>query len=99
VRSSIPAWKLVGFEERFDAWADLDNPSQDLRVVVMEWVIGRHDDPYQGVRREAGFPNLWFGKIPHSEDGKGHAVAGPYWIEESTRTVRCESFSALREPI
>lgn len=38
----------------------------------------------QGVRREAGFDNLWFGAVPDSEDGKGRVVACSYWIVEAT---------------
>ena len=59
-------WKLENFAERFDAWADLESPDGDLRCVVMAWVLTRGDDPYEGVRREPDFENLWFGEVPDS---------------------------------
>jgi hypothetical protein len=59
----------------------------------------RYDDPYQGVRREKGFPNLWFGAIPDSADGDGNVVACAYWIAESNRVVRCDSFATLSLPL
>ena len=56
-------------------------------------------DPYQGVRREAGFDNLWFGAVPRSGHGDGLAVMCAYWIFESTRVVRYDSFASLGQPI
>ena len=52
-------------------------------MVVTGWVLSRAETPYSGVRREQGFPNLWWGTIP----GSGHdrkAVVCSYWIEEKT---------------
>jgi len=69
---------LIGFDVRFDAWTELEGPSDDLRLIVMAWVHGRFDDPYQGARREDGFENLWFGHVPGSEDGEGHVVTCSY---------------------
>ena len=43
----------------------------DLRFLVTEWILTRAADPYQGVRREAGFDNLWFGAVPRSGHGDG----------------------------
>jgi hypothetical protein len=59
----------------------------------------RYDDPYKGVRRAHGFPNLWFGVVPESDDGKGQVVVCSYWIEEAARRVRCDSFATLSLPI
>jgi hypothetical protein len=99
VPSGASAWRLEGFGECLDEWAARDLPSGDLRVVVTAWVITRFDDPYQGVRREPGFENLWFGPVPGSGDGQGNAVACSYWIEEAARTVRCDSIATLSQPI
>jgi hypothetical protein len=93
------AWKLEGFLDRFDAWADLEDMTPDQRVFVIYWFMSRSEDPYQGVRREPGFPNLWWGAIPNSGDGKGNVVMCSYWIEESTRTVRCDNFGLLSWPV
>jgi hypothetical protein len=90
---------LAGFLEQLDEWAGRDSPDDDLRLVVTAWVLTRYDDPYQGVRRESAFPNLWFGVIPYSGDGMGNVVVCAYWIEESTRTVHCDSFTRLSVPL
>lgn len=60
-------WQLEKFESGLDAWISLETPDDDMRLVVTAWVLTRFDDPYQGVRRERGFPNLWFGSIPGSD--------------------------------
>jgi hypothetical protein len=88
-------WKLVGFLECLDAWAEREKPSDDLRVIVTAWIMTRYDDPYQGVRREHRYPNLWFGAVPKSGHGLGYLVMCACWIEETTRTVRCDSFTTL----
>jgi hypothetical protein len=94
-----PSWTLVGFLDRLDAWVERESPAEDLRLIVTAWVMTRYDDPYQGVRRESGFPNLWFGAVPNTDDGSGNVVACAYWIEESSRTVRCDSFATLGLPL
>ncbi|MGH3426050.1 MAG: hypothetical protein ACRDQZ_00490, partial [Mycobacteriales bacterium] len=85
--------------ERFDAWVELESPTDDLRCVVMAWIMTREDDPYQGVRREAGFPNLWSGPVPDSCDRSGHVVVCSYWIKESSRAVCCAIFGTLSLPL
>jgi len=64
----VRPWTLEGFLERLDAWAELESPKNDLLLIVTAWVMTRYDDPYQGIRRKNGFPNLWFGAIPNSGD-------------------------------
>lgn len=90
---------MEGFGEQIDRWDALESPADDLRSLVTEWVLSRYDDPYQGVTREQGFANLWFGRVPRSQDGTGCVVVCSYWIEESTRTVRCDSFATLSLPL
>lgn len=91
-------WTLEGFEACLDAWIAIEHPVIDLSSVVTAWVISRFDDPYQGVRREPGFDNLWFGPVPSSGDGR--ATPSPArWIEERTRTVRCNIIATLSQPI
>ncbi|HEU0089205.1 MAG TPA: hypothetical protein VFQ77_16420 [Pseudonocardiaceae bacterium] len=91
-------WKLEKFSERLDSWIALCSPSSELRRIVRTWVLTRYDDPYQGMEQQSGFPNLWFGRVPNSGDGRGNAVACSYRIEESTRTVICNDFTTLSEP-
>lgn len=97
--SGVRPWVLDKFLERFDAWVEREAPTDDLRVIVMDWILTRDDDPYQGVRREEGIPNLWFGRIPNSHDGSGHVVVCSYWIKESSRTVCCDNFGTLSLPL
>jgi len=61
--------------------------------------MARHDDPYAGVRRAPGFPNLWFGRIPGTLDKDGSMVTCSYFIFESTRVIRCNGIGRLNPPI
>ena len=91
-------WTLERFGECLDRWFEQDGPSQDLRLVVTSWVLSRFDDPYQGVRRERGFENLWYGTVPASHHGDGRAVLCCYWVNEREHTVVCESIATLGLP-
>lgn len=97
--SGALSWTLEGFLDRLESWGELQSPQDELRLTVMIWIMTRYDDPYQGVRRENGFPNLWFGTVPHSGDGCGNVVTCSYWIEEVNRSVRCDSFATLSLPV
>jgi hypothetical protein len=92
-------WSLDGFLDCFDRWADQEKPSEGVRFIVMEWILGRAENPYVGVRREPGFDNLWFGPIPRTQQPDGTVTACAYWIYETTRTVRCDSFATLETPL
>lgn len=91
-------WKLENFIECLDIWVDLEKPPDGLRRLVTAWIMSRSEDPYQGVRREAGHPNLWFGPVPGSARD-GMVVACSFWIYELRRTVKCNSFGTLSLPI
>lgn len=91
-------WTLARFGECFDRWVAQDRPSQDLRLVVTDWLLSRFDDPYQGVRREEGFENLWYATVPGSLHGDTQAVLCAYWIQERQHTVVCESIATLSLP-
>lgn len=94
------AWKLELFTERLDEWVTREpRVSFDLRGLVEAWLVTRYANPYEGMTQQPGFPNLWAGKVPGSEDGCGNAVACSYWIYESTHTVKCNDFAILGEPI
>jgi hypothetical protein len=99
VTSGARPWTSENFLERFDAWVELESPTEDLCCIVMDWVLTRGEDPYQGAQRVEGFPNLWFGQIPNSHDVDGRVVTCSYWIEESSRTVRCDLFGTLSLPL
>jgi hypothetical protein len=92
-------WQLIGFEDALDAWISHENPSVDLRFLVTEWVVGRADDPYIGVTRRLEIAsNYWFGVVPGSRDDD-RVVTCAYWIDEPTRSVRCDIIASLRPPI
>lgn len=93
------AWVPEGFEGCIQAWDDREQPPDDLRAWVVEWIFTRLDDPYQGVKREPGFPNLWWGVVPGSLHGSNMVVVCSYWIVETSHVVRCESLASLSWPV
>lgn len=92
-----PGWRLDGFEERLDAWAEREgeNVDQNLILFVLGWVLTRGVDPYEGAEREPGFPNLWSAWVPEVRDAEGRGVLCSYWIDEATRVVRCDNYGLL----
>lgn len=92
-------WTLEAFTERFAMWVERENPSRDVRRVVGAWIVGRYENPYEGVRRNAEIgANYWWGPVPGSEHA-GTVVAVTYWIFEDRRLVRCDMISTLNAPI
>lgn len=94
-----PAWQLIGFIEVLDRWISVEDPSAELRLIVTGWLVTRFDDPHQGMRREQGFDNLWFGPIPGSRHGRGAVVVCSYWIDEKAHTVSFNDISTLNLPV
>jgi hypothetical protein len=92
-------WRLENFLECLDRWSEQENASDDLRLVVTAWILSRFDDPYQRVRREPDFDNLWFGPVPGTLDATGRVIACGYWISETTSVVRCDSIATLGYPL
>jgi hypothetical protein len=100
VHSGELAWNLVGFIEHLDRWIEIESPTQDLRVIVTDWVFSRAVDPYVGARRERGFANLWYVRVPGSYTAAdGTAVVCTFLIEETSRRVRCMSIATLSYPV
>jgi hypothetical protein len=91
-------WQLENFLDHLDIWIESEQPADDLRLTVTAWILTRYDDPYQGVQREPGFDNLWFGEIPRSRHGGGTAVACSYGIYASRGVVLCNSIATLPLP-
>jgi hypothetical protein len=92
-------WELAGFIDRLDMWELAEQPSEDLSVIVTDWVFTRYDDPYRGARREPDFENLWLSVIPDSDDGSGRVVVVSFWIHESTHVVVCNGIATLSLPL
>jgi hypothetical protein len=100
VPSSGSPWIPEGFDDCIQTWDDLEHPPDDLRSWVVEWIFTRLDDPYQGgVKREPGFPNLWWGVVPGTLHGGGMVVVCSYWVLETEHVVRCESLASLSFPV
>jgi hypothetical protein len=98
VPSEPERWQLENFIDHLDMWIEREPPSDDLRLTVTAWILTRYDDPYQGVQREPGFDNLWFGEIPRTRHGAGTAVACSYWIYAGRGFIRCNSIATLPLP-
>lgn len=90
-------WQLRDFEYHADIWINTENPDQILINEVFEWILSRMEDPYQGVRREPGFDNLWYGPVPQA-NRQDTTVVASYWIVEGEHVVRCNSIATLNRP-
>lgn len=95
----MPLWTIEHFVDRLDAWVALEQPTDGLRQLVTTWIFSRVEDPYEGVRREPGFDNLWYGAVPGSAHGAEQIVGRSYWIDERRRLVQTDSFASLSRPI
>ena len=93
------SWHPDNFLERLDQWIEQESPSGYLATVVTSWVFSRMEQPYQGARREPGFPNLWTCVVPGSLHSDERIVLCSFWIFESEQVVRCDSFATLTLPI
>lgn len=90
-------WEFYNFHERYNVWADTDNPSVDFRFWVMAWLFRLQDDPeVDAAPAEALGHPWWFARIPNAEDDT-HAVVCLYSIEDEH--VQCSGFTTLRKPI
>jgi hypothetical protein len=95
----VTSYALDGFLEKLDEWDDQFLPRDDLRRAALVWLLTLAEHPYKGVKRAAGFDNLWYGAVPNTQHGEGHVVVCNYWIFESERLLRCDSFATLGLPI
>ena len=93
-----PGWRLVDFSTHIERWIAQDAPSIDLRVVVIDWLVSRADDPYQGVRRWPGADAWWHGEIPLTRTSDSRAVHVNYVIEERTHSVNRRGLATLDLP-
>ncbi|GAA3104017.1 hypothetical protein [Streptosporangium carneum] len=93
-------YQLENLREALDIW-ELNEPAsaarKEILTAVVNWALDRYVDPYQGAARVEGFPNLWRSRIPGTRHD-GQMVFCVFWIEESRRAVRFDSFSTLSLP-
>jgi hypothetical protein len=92
-------WRQQGFEQRLDEWIALEHPDEKTRALVGGWLLSRIDDPYEGMRRQEGFDNLWFGVIPGTRGSVKTVVACSLWIQETEHVVRCDRIATLGWPV
>jgi hypothetical protein len=92
------SWRLDHFGERLDRWKEQEDAPAELVRIVIEWSLTRLDDPYSGVRREAGFGNLWFGPIPGTVRADT-VVTCSYWIFARDHVVSCNGYATLSLPL
>lgn len=92
------SWKLERFPEIFDRWVQVWSPSDDLRVIVFDWIFTRQDDPYQEMRREEQIPNLWFGPIPGTDEPPV-VVTCSYYVYDRVKVVRAHDICPLNRPL
>ena len=90
---------LDNFLEKLDEWDGEFSPGNDLRRAVLLWLLTLAEHPFEGVKRAEGLENLWYRAVPKTEHGEGHVVVCSYWIFESQRLLRCDSFATLGLPI
>ena len=92
------SWDVLGFVEALDAWVEREQPADELRRFVTQWIFTRMDDPYALARRADGFADYWWAVVPGSEDPDGRVVLCFFWIDPAARTARCDTFSSLSPP-
>lgn len=92
-------WDLERFLPALDIWIERERPDDELRTIVTAWIFTRREDPFEGVRRQEGFENLWFGAVPLTAHTSGEVVVCSYWIEWQRHVVRCDSFATLNLPL
>jgi hypothetical protein len=91
-------WRVLGAGDCLDRWDDTEQPPEELRNIVRDWLMTRVEDPHQGVSRMPGFPGWWFGKVAGSDQGWA-AVYCTYLIDEETRTVEIRGINTLNRPV
>jgi hypothetical protein len=91
-------WHLLRFIECLDEWAAREDPSDDVRVIVANWVINLHSNPYADLRPQRGFPDLWFSGIPETYDGRTQVTCTAQ-INPIERTVTCKIIATLTLPL
>lgn len=85
------------FYDRYNDWADDDDPSDDFKFWVMVWLYRLQDDPTVSAALAEGLgPPWWFARIPNAED-EHRAVVCLYSLDGAV--VRCSGFTTLSKPI
>lgn len=98
-----PPWTLIDFLPKLDAWIDTERPTDELRVLVTDWIFTRITDPFANARRVPGFADYWQAVVPGSDHFDDFAersgVVCLYWLDVRERSVRCDRIASLSLPI
>ncbi len=96
-------WILQDFLPRLDEWVQQEQPLDELRVHVLDWIFTRMRDPYADARRVSGFADYWHAVVPNSghfdDRAERCAVLCLYWVDDAGRTVRCDRIASLSLPL
>lgn len=95
-------WATEGFEDRYDAWVESEQPGHEHSRLVLRWLLELADDPYRGVRETSFAPNYWRASIPGSMllTPDGQTVVSAFWyIREDDRVVRLDMLATLTLPL
>jgi hypothetical protein len=100
VGSEPGPWSLLDVEDVWSRWCQIDEPSQDLRFHVLDWLFTRRETPRLGLRRDPAIRDLWFGEIPGTRDeGQFVVLSAALFVFETTRTVKLDSIAWLSWPL
>jgi len=92
-------YRIFGFEPIFDKWADDQGPSDDLRVLVMNWLHVLQVDPYFGARPSLHWGMEWWqAEIPDSWTDKDVTVC-IYRVLEEKHEIHVSALATLSLPL
>lgn len=81
-----PDWTLQDFVSEPDAWVEAEHPTDELRVLVTNWIFTRISDPFVNARRVADR----CGKQPTVFAQSRHALPGTVLLLPARRTAEAQ---------
>ncbi len=85
---SVRLWDLEGFDQQMTDWIMREDPDEDRRVAVAEWIPTFRLDPKSGARRDPNLEATLWRKIPHTSDGHTVVICA-YQLDEGRHVVKC----------
>lgn len=96
---SLPSfWRLDDFDPLYEAWLKIENPSDELQNIVLQWLAGLAEDPYRRLKRDPEMSFLYSGPIPGTREPDGRFVCLTYSIDAENRLVKCQTLVNLSPP-
>ncbi len=87
------------FDRAFRSWVEREQPSIDLRFVVVEWVHGLQSDPFLRARPVQDFgDDWWFARIRDSNTGQ-YVVTAVFFADPEYKLVQISVLATLGFPI